>query len=126
MKRPLTLAAALGAAFVAAAVLSPAAAHAGNVAWSVAIGGPGFAVSAGQPGFVGAPWAGAPFRPHWRPAFRPVVVAPPVVVSPWYAPIALPVPAPVFVPRPVVVRPAPVLVAPRRVVVVPAPRYGGF
>jgi len=89
MKRPHILVAAIGAAFAAIA-LTPVPAVAGNVAWSVSIGGPGFAISAGQPGFVGAPWTGRPAHAHWRPAFRPGVVARPVVVAPWLAPIAAP------------------------------------
>ena len=79
MKRTHPLAATIGAVLVAAAALVPAA-GASNVAWSVSLGGPGFAVSAGQPGFAGGPSTGSPWRPHWRPAFRPVVVAPPVGV----------------------------------------------
>ncbi|MCC7218066.1 MAG: hypothetical protein IT517_14915 [Burkholderiales bacterium] len=127
MKRPHILVAAIGAAFAAIA-LTPVPAVAGNVAWSVSIGGPGFAISAGQPGFVGAPWTGRPAHAHWRPAFRPGVVARPVVVAPWLAPIAAPglVPRPVFVPRAVVVRPAPVPVAPRHIVFAPSPRYGYY
>ena len=43
-------------ALIGAAALFPSAASAGgNVAWSVSVGGPGFAVTAGEPGFVGAP-----------------------------------------------------------------------
>lgn len=121
MKRTHILAAAFAATLVAAAALAPGTSSASNVAWSVSIGGPGFAVSAGQPAYVDAPIVGAPFRPHWRPAFRRVAVAPPLVVRPWLA-----APAPVFVPRPVFVAPAPVLVGPRRVVVVPAPRHGFY
>lgn len=94
IKRSKVLVAAVGAALVGAASLfSPAASAGGNVGWSVSIGGPGFAVSAGQP------WYGAPWRPYYRPYYsrpapvyrpyyrpyyppRPVVYAPPVVVAP--------------------------------------------
>ncbi len=97
-------------------------AAAGNVAWSVSVGGPGFAVSAGQPAFGPAvgpgfrPWAtpiARPFVPRVavRPiGFRPVVVARPAWVSP-----------PVFLaPQPVFFAPRPVFFAPRPVV---APRF---
>ena len=69
--------------------------HADRVAWNVTIGGPGFAVSAGQPwgGFGPGPVVHPVVRPvRWRHA-RPVVVT-----------------APVFVRAPVVLRPAPVVV----------------
>jgi hypothetical protein len=93
-----------------AAVAAPAGAN--NVAWSVSVGGPGFAVNAGQPAF----------GPGFRPGFRPVVVRPygfrPVVVA-----------RPAWVARPVFVSAPPVYFAPRpihapRVVVVPRPYVG--
>lgn len=102
------------------ALALPAAAR--DVAWSVSVGGPGFAINAGQPAF-GPVWRPA-FRPVARPFVRPVVIRPvgfrtvgfrPVVVAPrvWVAP-------PVFVaPRPVFFAPHPVF-APR-VVVAPRP-----
>jgi len=78
-------------------------AEAGNVAWGVSVGGPGFSVSVGQPGFYGARgFYRAPLlplaRPHFLPVYRTViVVAPP-------APFPLVVPAPVlFAPRPLFV-----------------------
>jgi hypothetical protein len=84
--------------------------HADRVAWNVTIGGPGFAVSAGQP------WGGRGAGPVVRP-----------VVAPW-APVVAPVP--VFMPGPAVVpfvRPVrwrhgrPVVVAAH--VFVPAPAF---
>ena len=119
MNRTRIFTAAVGATLIGAATLFSSAASAGNnVAWSVSIGGPGFAVSAGQPvygrGFVGPAYYGAPYRPYYRPYYRPhyrpVVVAPPVVYRPYYAPVVAPYPA--YVPRPVVYAP-PVVVAPR-------------
>jgi hypothetical protein len=101
------LVAALGAAAVgAAAMFSPAANAGGNVAWSVSVGGPGFAVTAGQPR-----WGHyrAPYRPYYRPYYRsyyrpapvyrpyyaprPVYYAPPVVYAqPYYPAPVVPVP----------------------------------
>lgn len=86
-----------------AAVAFTPVAHAGNVAWGVSVGGPGFSVVAGQPAFVQAP-----FRPIVRPWVRPAFWAAPravVVTSPW------------------MVAPAPVVLAPRRVVVAPLPVF---
>jgi len=84
-------------------------AHADRVAWNVTIGGPGFAVSAGQP------WGGWGAGPVVRP-----------FVAPW-APIVAP--APVFMPRPTAFGPpvAPVVRKVRwrhgRPVVVSAPMF---
>lgn len=103
MIRTKILAAAMGTALAGAAALLPATASAGgNVAWSVSVGGPGFAVSAGQPG-----WGyGAPYRPYYRPGYyapyRPYYYRPaPVVYRPYYAPRVI-APAPVVVAPPVV------------------------
>lgn len=102
MNRTRMLVAALGTTLVgAAAMFSTAASAGGNVAWSVSVGGPGFAVTAGQPGFYGAP-----YRPYYRPYWR----ATPVVVRPYYAPVR-------------VVAPPPVVVAPRVVYAQPYPYY---
>jgi hypothetical protein len=95
MNRRTAIAIALSGALFATAAFVPAA-QAGNVAWGVSIGGPGFAVSAGQPGYVGGrAYYRAPYvpvaRPYWRPYYRP------------YAP---------YVYRPVVVAPAPYYYAP--------------
>lgn len=82
---------------IAAAVLAAGAAFAtpaiaGNVAWGVTVGGPGFAVSAGQPAY------GAWGAPYYRPvAPVPYAVAPPVVY-PYAAPIVA-VARPYFYPR---------------------------
>ena len=86
---------AVAAALAASMAYAPAA-SASNVAWNVTIGGPGFAVSAGQPGYWRGGYGyrvgyGGWYRPWYRPA-APIYVAPrPVYV----------VPRPVFVPRPV-------------------------
>jgi hypothetical protein len=88
-------------------------AHADRVAWNVTIGGPGFAVSAGQPwgGFGPAPFV----HPVVRPWPRFVAPAPVVVAAPTVRPVrwrhARPVivAAPVFVPGPAF-RPARVVV----------------
>lgn len=111
MNRTKILAAA--AAVAGAAVLAPTAAWAGT-AWSVSIGVPGVAVTAGTPVY-------APYRPYhgywhrppvvYRPYYRPYVVPrrvyyapPPVVVAP--APAPVPYYAPYPAPYPVVPVPA--------------------
>ena len=77
MSRPLpALACTAALAFAGAFASMPA--HADRVAWNVTIGGPGFAVSAGQP------WGGFGPVPVVRPVVRPWprFVAPvPVVVA---------------------------------------------
>ncbi len=84
-------------------------AHAGNVTWGVSVGGPGFSVSAVNPGFYGGrAFVRAPFHPYARPYFRPVVR------GPWL------VPARVIFPY---VAPAPVAIAPQRVVLAPRPVF---
>lgn len=97
MIRTKSFAAAVGTTLIASAALfaNPAAAGS-DVAWSVSVGGPGFAVSAGQP-FYGAPY---------RPYYRPIVVAPaPVVYRPWYGPVNYYAPPVVYAPRYVAPRP---------------------
>jgi hypothetical protein len=112
-----------GTALLGAAALFPSPASAGgNVAWSVSVGGPGFAVTAGEPGYFGAPYRPY-YRPHFRPSHRPVVIAPPVAYRPWYGPAFGPVPYRVYAPQPVVYGPAPVVVGPRPYAVAPRP-YG--
>jgi hypothetical protein len=108
MKRFIVTAAA--AALVAGAVAFAPTASASNVAWSVSVGGPGFAVTAGQPYWGGYGYGYHGYRHgyrhgYYRPWVRPVVVAPPVVY-----------------PAPVYVAPRPVYVAPP--VYAPAPTYG--
>ncbi len=85
----------------AAAAFAPAA-SASNVGWSVSVGAPGIAITAGEPAYYGAP-----YRPYYRPWYRPVVVAPPVVYAPYYAPVPAPVYRPHrhYAPRPVVYGP---------------------
>ena len=116
------LALAFAVAGTAAVAVHPAAAN--NVAWSVAVGGPGFAVSAGQPAF--GPTFGPAFRPGFRPVVRPFIA--PVVVRPFgFRPVV--VARPVWVARPVFVAAPPVYFAPRpvltpRFVLVPQPFAG--
>jgi len=103
MNRRIAISTALCAAVLAAGAFVAPTAHAGNVAWGVSVGAPGFSVAVGQPSYYGGHYR-APFvpvaRPHWRPyyrphvpyAYRPVVVVPrPVYVAPpvpysYYAP----------------------------------------
>ena len=96
MNRTKMLVAALGTAAVGAATMfSTAASAGGNVAWSVSVGAPGFAVSAGQPAYYGAP-----YRPYYRPHYyRPA----PVAYRPYYAPYRAYAPRPVYVAPPTVV-----------------------
>jgi len=98
MSRRLAIATTFAAAIAAGGLLTPAA-SARNVAWSVSIGAPGFALSAGQPY-----WGYAPYYRPYR-AYAPVVYPAPVVYDAYY---------PVAYPAPVVVR-APRYYGPRRV-----------
>ena len=87
-------------------------AHADRVAWNVTIGGPGFALSPGQPwsGFGPVPVAHPVVRP-WPHFVAPVFVAAPVVrPARWRHARPVVVAAPVVVRAPVVLRPAPVVV----------------
>jgi hypothetical protein len=105
---------AVATATVVATIAFSAPAAAGNVAWNVTVGGPGFALSAGQPGF-GVGFATAPAivgpvgwgpvvrhpRHRWAPRFvpAPVVFGPAPVWGPGFVdPAFAPVGAPVFVP----------------------------
>jgi len=106
ISRRSTLVAAAAALLIGSFALAHRA-SASNVAWGVTVGGPGFAVSAGQPGF-----RGGCFNCGWnRPWFRPVIAAPIFVPPPVYAPMATPFPVV-----------TPIVVAPRRVFV-PAPVF---
>ena len=82
-----------GAAGITLAAAAPASA---GTAWSVSVAGPGYAIAAGRPVYVGAPYV-VPHRHYWRRAYAaPVfVTAPPIVYR-----------------APVVVRPAVVYAAP--------------
>ena len=81
MNRTRMLVAALGTALVgAAAMFSTAASAGGNVGWSVSIGAPGFAVTAGQPAYYGAP-----YRPYYR---LRTIVRRPSCTGPYYAPVS--------------------------------------
>jgi len=101
MARRFALAGLAATALVACATIAAPAA-AGNVAWGVTLGVPGFAVSAGQPAY-GA-WGG----PYYRPvAPIPYAVAPPVVYPfgvPFVAAVVRPYRYPHY--RPNVYRPA--------------------
>ena len=106
MKRRTLTAITLGSTLLAATAAFVPAVQAGNVAWGVSVGGPGFTVVAGQPGWSGGrAWFGPPLRPFapfvYRPWLRPVPIVAPIAFAP----------APVFVPW----------VAPRRVIVVRQP-----
>jgi hypothetical protein len=100
MIRRTLLATTLAAIAAAAAAFAPVASA--RTAWSVSIGAPGFAVSAGEP------YAYAPaYRPYWRHHHYYRYYAPPVVYAP--APVYMPprvvyhapyVPAPVYRPYP--------------------------
>ena len=110
MNRRTAIAAALSGALLATAVVVPSA-QAGNVAWGVSVGVPGFSVSAGQPygygGYFGAPYV---YGGYGGGYYRPPVVA---VARPYHRPYYRPyVPYAPYVYRPVVVAPRPVYAAP--------------
>ncbi|MEO9137081.1 MAG: virulence factor [Casimicrobiaceae bacterium] len=65
---------ALGTALVAAAATFAPVAHADRIGFNVSIGGPGYGVSFGNAPY----WS---HQHHYRPAWRPVYVAPPVVYA---------------------------------------------
>jgi hypothetical protein len=100
MTRRLALAGAFAAAVAAGALFTPTA-NAGNVAWSVSVGVPGVAVTAGAPY-----WGYRPYHRHYRPYYR--AYAPVVYPAPYVAPYAYVAPAPVVVRPPVYVAPRPV------------------
>ena len=90
---------AVGAALAAAAFAFAPAAKAGQVAFNVSIGGPGYAVSVGNAPYYGGYRHGYRGHRYYRPA--PVYVAPPVIYRPapvYYAPapVYYPAPAPVY------------------------------
>jgi hypothetical protein len=106
MKRRTATVIALCSTLLAATATFAPAVRAGNVAWGISVGGPGFGVVAGQPGWTGGrAWFGPPLRPFA-----------PVVYRPWLRPVPIVAPV-VFAPAPVVVP----WVAPRRVIVVRQP-----
>lgn len=101
MKNTRVIPAILGTLLVGAATAFAPAASADNVGWSVSVGVPGLAITAGEPAYYGAP-----YRPYYRPYYRPVVVAPPVVYAPYYAaPVPVYRPYRYYAPRPVVYGP---------------------
>jgi hypothetical protein len=111
MKRRAASVIALCSTLLAAAAIIVPTAQAGNVAWGVSVGGPGFSVVAGQPGWSGGrAWFGPPLRPFAPVVYRPWLRPVPIVAPISFAPIGF-APAPVVVPW----------VAPRRVIVVRQP-----
>jgi hypothetical protein len=97
MNRRIATAVALCSTLCAATAALVPTAHAGNVAWGVSVGGPGFSVSAGQPGYYGGrghyrapylPIARPYYRPRFPAAYRPQIYAPPVAY-PYFAPAAI-------------------------------------
>jgi len=116
MKRSTHTAVVLCSTLLAATAAFVPPVEAGNVAWGISVGGPGFGVVAGQPGWSGGrAWIGPPVRPFVPVVYRPWLRPWPIVAPIAFAPIAF-APAPVVVPW----------VAPRRVVVVRQPvRFAG-
>jgi hypothetical protein len=80
---------------VAAATLATSAA-AGNVAWGVTVGGPGFALSAAQPAYGG--WGGPYYRAVAPAPYAGLTVGAPVVY-PYIAPYVAAVARPYYYPR---------------------------
>jgi hypothetical protein len=99
MIRRTLIAAAVAASALAGAAFAPAASA--HTAWSVSVGAPGFAASAGDP-YVAAP-AYPAYRPYWHHHHH---------YYRYYAPPVVYAPAPVYVPPRVVYRPAYVAPAP--------------
>ena len=107
MNRRIALSTTLCATILAAGAFVVPTAHAGNVAWGVSIGAPGFSVAVGQPGFYGGRgYYRAPFvpvaRPYWRPSHRPYAryAHRPIVVVPQPAYVAPPVTFSYYTPEP--------------------------
>ncbi len=83
MYRRILLASALAGTLALGLAVAPAASA--RDSWSVSIGAPGFAISAGSPVYYGHRY----YRPYYRPYWRPVYVPPPVVYpAPVYRPYA--------------------------------------
>jgi len=98
--RRIAITTALAATLAGGIAFAPGA-SANNVAWSVSVGGPGFAVSAGQPYWGGYRGYGHGYRHgYYRPWHRPVA---PIVYPYGYV-----VPRPVYV-APPAYYPAPVV-----------------
>jgi len=75
MYRRILLASALAGTLAVGLVVAPAASA--NNSWSVSIGAPGFAVSAGSPVYYGygyRPYYRHYYRPYYRPAYVPAPV----------------------------------------------------
>ena len=84
MSKRILLGTALAGTLAAGLAVAPMA-SANSTSWSVSIGGPGYAVSAGSPVYYG-PYYRPYYRPHWRPVYVPppaVVYAPPVYYRPY-------------------------------------------
>jgi hypothetical protein len=104
MNRRIAMSTALCATVLAAGAFVVPTARAGNVAWGVSIGAPGFSVAVGQPGYYGGRgYYRAPFvpvaRPYWRPYYRPYAYRP-IVVVPQPAYVAPPVTYSYYAPGP--------------------------
>lgn len=98
MLRRILFTAGLVGTLAAGLAVAPAA-SASNVGWSVSIGAPGFAISAGEPYYGRGyyrPYSYYRPYPYYRPHWRPAYVAPRVVY-----------PAPVYYPAPAYVAPGP-------------------
>ena len=77
MFRRILVATAAAGMLVAGLAIAPAASA--RDSWSVSIGAPGVAISAGSPGYWGSYYRPYPYyRPYWRSAYY----APPVYVPP--------------------------------------------
>ena len=124
MSRRKIITAVAATTLVASLGIGAGSASAGNVAWSVSIGVPGLAVSAGGPAYGGG------YRGNWHGNFGPVFapMARPYLQPYFPGPVAFPAPyafsAPAFFPAPVVF-PVPVVYRapvyrPRVVVAAPA------
>jgi hypothetical protein len=118
MTRPLAVTVAI-VATLGSCLLQASTASAERVAWNLSVGGPGYAINVGQPGFRGGnaavlgPRHPGAWRPWHRPAYVPMLPAPFVYV-------AAPMPAVVgFLP---VTYPAPYMLAPLRMIPTYAPR----
>ena len=84
MFRRILVATAAAGMLVAGLAIAPAASA--RDSWSVSIGAPGVAISAGSPGYWGSYYRPYPYyRPYWRSAYYappPVYYAPRVVYAP--------------------------------------------
>ena len=80
MFRRILLASALAGTLAVGLAVAPAASA--RDSWSVSIGVPGVAISAGSPVYYGPYYRPYHYHYHYRPHWRPVYVPPPVVYAP--------------------------------------------